>query len=193
MTTPEHFSRRNFLAQTSGALGSGWLAAQWPAYLAAATAACQRREAGSGFVHLTEPLGSTLEAVAEQILPDDDSPGARGAGVIWFIDQLVGGTWSGMRVALESGAADLDDRAGPNRRFAELSFEEQTAVLRGVEKGQFFAMMRLLTLAGMFAMPGHGGNRDKAGWRLIGFEDRHAWQPPFGHYDAEPEAREGEA
>lgn len=193
MDTPGRPSRRNFLAHTAGALGSGWLAAQWPIFLAAATAACQRREAGTGFVHLTEPLGRTLEAVAEQIIPADDLPGARDAGVIWFIDQLLGGQWSGMRPALESGASDLDDRAGPNRRFVELSFEEQTPVLAGIESGAFFSMMRLLTIAGMFAMPSHGGNQDKAGWTLIGFEDRHAWQPPFGHYDAEPENGGGEA
>jgi hypothetical protein len=35
----------------------------------------------------------------------------------------------------------------------------------------------------MFALPGYGGNRDAAGWKLIGFEDRHVFQPPFGHYD----------
>ena len=45
--------------------------------------------------------------------------------------------------------------------------------------------MRMLTLCGMFALPSWGGNRDEAGWKLLGFEDRHAWQPPFGFYDAE--------
>jgi hypothetical protein len=32
-------------------------------------------------------------------------------------------------------------------------------------------------------MPKYGGNHDKAGWKLLGFEDRHVWQPPFGYYD----------
>lgn len=186
MKTPEPFSRRSFLAQASGAVGSGWLAAQWPLFMAAATAACQRREADTGFAHLAKPLADTLEAVAEQIIPSDDTPGAREAGVTWFIDQLLGGPWAGMRTALEAGATDLDDRAGPDRSFIELSFDEQTAVLKGIENGAFFSTMRLLTLAGMFAMPGRGGNREKSGWRLVGFEDRHAWQPPFGHYDATP-------
>lgn len=184
MKAQEPVSRRSFIRQTSGAVGSGWLAAQWPLFMTAAAAACQRQEAGADFEHLDQPLALTLEAVAEQIFPADDSPGAREAGVIWFVDQLLGGPWSGVRSVLESGATDLDDRAGPNRRFVELSFDEQTSVLRSIEQGQFFSTMRLLTLAGMFALPGHGGNREKAGWRLIGFEDRHAWQPPFGHYDA---------
>ena len=52
------------------------------------------------------------------------------------------------------------------------------------KNGGFFQTMRYLTLAGMFSHPNHGGNRDKLGWQLLGFEDRHSWQPPFGHYDA---------
>lgn len=187
MNDRESVSRRSFLAQASGGVGSGWLAAQWPFFMAAATVACQRREAAAGFAHLSEPLAATLEAVAEQILPADDTPGAREAGVIWFIDQLLGGPLAGMRATLEAGAMGLDDRAGPNRTFIELSFDEQTTVLKGIESGSFFSTMNLLTLAGMFAMPERGGNREKTGWRLIGFVDRHGWQPPFGHYDAAPE------
>jgi hypothetical protein len=35
----------------------------------------------------------------------------------------------------------------------------------------------------MFTLPTYGGNRDGVGWKLIGFEDRHTFQPPFGYYD----------
>jgi hypothetical protein len=41
----------------------------------------------------------------------------------------------------------------------------------------------MLTLFGMFSTPSYGGNRDGAGWKLLGFEDMHAFQPPFGYYD----------
>jgi len=187
MNDRESVSRRSFLAQVSGAAGSGWLATQWPLFLAAATAACRRREAAAGFAHLSQPLAATLEAVAEQILPADDTPGAREAGVIWFIDQLLDGPWADMSTTLEAGAMGLDNRAGADRLFTELSFEEQTTVLKIIENGSFFSTMKLLTLAGMFAMPERGGNREKTGWRLIGFVDHHGWQPPFGHYDAAPE------
>jgi hypothetical protein len=37
---------------------------------------------------------------------------------------------------------------------------------------------------GLLALPSYGGNADKLGWKLVGFVDQHAWQPPFGHYDA---------
>jgi hypothetical protein len=28
-----------------------------------------------------------------------------------------------------------------------------------------------------------GGNRDEVGWKLIGFEDKFHFEPPFGYYD----------
>ena len=42
----------------------------------------------------------------------------------------------------------------------------------------------------MFADPSWGGNREQAGWKLLGFDPRGIWQPPFGAYDAT--AAEGE-
>ena len=50
--------------------------------------------------------------------------------------------------------------------------------------------MRFLTIAGTFTLPDYGGNREGVGWKLIGFEPQHMYQPPFGFYDAEY-AREG--
>ena len=69
-------------------------------------------------------------------------------------------------------------------RFSDLSFARQTEVLRSVETSPFFATVHMMTLSGLFALPDYGGNRDKLGWKLIGFDDRHVWQPPFGYYDA---------
>jgi gluconate 2-dehydrogenase gamma chain len=69
------------------------------------------------------------------------------------------------------------------RSFAALSSEQQVVYLTGVDHTPFFDMTRLLTLLGMFSAPAYGGNRDGVGWKLLGFEDRHAFQPPFGYYD----------
>lgn len=65
------------------------------------------------------------------------------------------------------------------RRFAELSASEQDQVLRGLDEGtfalasvsatRFFSVLWDNTQEGFFADPLHGGNRDKAGWRLVGF------------------------
>ena len=39
--------------------------------------------------------------------------------------------------------------------------------------------------AGLFAAPEYGGSGGEVGNALIGFEDRHVWQPPYGYYDAD--------
>ena len=67
--------------------------------------------------------------------------------------------------------------------FGALPSAEQIDYLKTVDRTPFFDTTRLLTLLGMFSMPAYGGNRNGAGWKLIGFEDRHAFQPPFGYYD----------
>jgi gluconate 2-dehydrogenase gamma chain len=41
----------------------------------------------------------------------------------------------------------------------------------------------------MFSLPRYGGNKNKLGYELIGFDDQHAWAPPFGFYDADYTAR----
>jgi len=51
------------------------------------------------------------------------------------------------------------------------------------DKHPFFDALRGATIAGMFANPEYGGNHDKAGWKLIGFDDRFSWAEPFGWYD----------
>lgn len=179
----KEITRRSFISDGARTLGSGWLTLQWPVVLAAATAACDQRDAKAGYANLGATTARTLAAVAEQIFPADETPGADEIGVVWFIDALMGGRWGGMRPMLEAGARALDDRSGTAAEFSELPFGEQTEILRDIEDEAFFQAMRLLTLGGVFAMPSRGGNREKAGWALIGFEARHSWQPPFGHYD----------
>jgi len=65
------------------------------------------------------------------------------------------------------------------KRFAELGPEEQDDVLRGLDEGrivlpsvpaaEFFSLLWQNTQEGFFADPLYGGNRDKAGWKLVGF------------------------
>ena len=58
-------------------------------------------------------------------------------------------------------------------------------VLEAIEKTSFFELLRLHTIMGFLASPGYGGNYNQVGWKLIGFEDKHVFSPPFGYYDAE--------
>ena len=45
--------------------------------------------------------------------------------------------------------------------------------------------MRFDTIVGTFALPSWGGNRDYAGWHLLGLEHQMRFQAPFGYYDAD--------
>ncbi len=70
--------------------------------------------------------------------------------------------------------------------------------LRPRPKAQgFFETLRQHTIAGFLIDPDYGGNHDGAGWKVIGREREHTFQPPFGYYDKdypgwEPAAKEAE-
>jgi hypothetical protein len=102
---------------------------------------------------------------------------------------------AGASGTLMQGLADLDAasiEAFPGSAgFSALEFDRQTGLLQLIETTPFFNTMIFLTHCGMFAMPSWGGNKDRSGWTLLGFDNRHAWQPPFGYYDALADAGEG--
>lgn len=172
--------RRRLLAGTGQLAGAGWLAMNMPSLLAAAEAAAMQQSEGKGWGTITDSEAVTLAAVVDQIIPPDDVPGASQAGVVYFIDNVLGGIMSGMAGLVKQGIAELE-RAG----FSGLSFREQTARLEAIEDTLFFGSMIFLTHCGMFSMPSWGGNLDRCGWEMLGFENLHAWQPPFGFYDAQ--------
>lgn len=180
-------SRRAFVGAAGALCAAGLLGAS-PAGLRAslAHAARARGAAAPAWEVLTPEQAAAVEALTSRILPTDDTPGAREAGVVFFVDHALA-TWAApQRAFLLAGVADLDRRAALRGapRFAELPGEGQVAVLREVEATPFFGAARFLTLLGMFSLPAHRGNRGQAGWALIGYEHRPEWHPPFGHYDA---------
>jgi len=129
-----------------------------------------------------ETLGAAeareIEAITSGIVPSgDDGPGAREAGVVDFIDRALGSFFASRHEGIAQGLAALP------RSFAALDELAQIEAMHTMEGGPLFESLRLLTLLGMFASPSHGGNRDALGWQLIGFENRHAFEPPFGDYD----------
>jgi gluconate 2-dehydrogenase gamma chain len=83
------------------------------------------------------------------------------------------------RRALDGLAPHLGGRA-----LAERSPDEQDAFLKRLEAGElmlgeipsavFFETLLANTIEGYFADPMYGGNRDMAGWRMIGFPGAHA-------------------
>ena len=126
-----------------------------------------------------------FEAIAMRIFPSDDgTTGAKEAGVIRFIERVLMGPYAEYHQEMLDGLVDLDRRAGG--RFASQAPARQDEILRDAEKTRFFGYMRYLTIVGMFADPAWGGNREQSGWKLLGFDSRAIWQPPFGAYDANP-------
>ena len=187
----EEPSRRSVLAASLSGLGSIWLATHWPGILAAQEHAHAVAESGRpttfGFFSPDEAV--EIECVAAQIIPTDDSPGAREAGTIYFIDRALTTFDQDKQAAYTQGLKDLSAKTHelfPDAdTFSGLNSAQQIRVLTAIEKTPFFALVRLHTIVGFFANPEYGGNHEKIGWNLIGFEDKFAWEPPFGHYDRE--------
>jgi gluconate 2-dehydrogenase gamma chain len=138
---------------------------------------------------LSDADAADIEAAAAQIIPSDGTPGAREARVVYFIDRSLGTFAKDQRPAFEKAAKELRARAAKiqpgAKSFASLSAEKQIAALTAMEKekGSAFNMLRGATIAGMFANPEYGGNYNKAGWNLLGFNDQFSWASPFGWYD----------
>jgi gluconate 2-dehydrogenase gamma chain len=182
-------SRRRFLRTAGQSLGVAWLGLNWPQLAAAVDAAraAVQSTASFKFNFLTPAEAADVEAVAAQIIPTDDTPGAREAGVVYFVDGALATFFSRLAVPFRAQLHEFHAAcraAHPDASgFAALSSDRQIDFLTKVERTPFFDTMHLLTLLGMFSMPFYGGNRDAVGWKLLGFEDLHAFEPPFGYYD----------
>lgn len=176
-------SRREFLGTLAGTAGVAWFTSQCPAI---AQAAATAREVDS-LSHLDADLAAAIDAIGDRILPsDEDAPGARAAGAIWFIDAAMGGFMGGAIGALRGAQADADRLAADRfatARFADLDTSQQDELMPTIADAPYFGTVHLLVVAGTLTMPSQGGNRDGVGWDLIGFDHRHGWQPPFGYYD----------
>lgn len=188
-------SRRQFLLSSVSGLSSAWLALRWPAILAAQEHA-QRAEASGGvaqFQVFSPEEAVEVEAMAAQIIPSDDTPGAKEARVVYFIDRVLATFDRDRQPAYTQGLKDLRHRTQvlfPSvNRFSSLTPAQQIQVLTEIEKTDFFELVRLHTIMGFLAKPEYGGNHDHAGWKLIGFDNQMTYKPPFGYYDREENRR----
>ena len=191
-------SRRHFLGAATGA--AAWLALA-PHVLLAAGEAAARDGAVSPAAPwrvLTVEQAATMDAFAAQIIPaDDHSPGAREAHVTRFVDNGLATFARDQRAEFEAAIAALNTETARQSTggatFATLNPVQQVAVMQALEKSSpsAFELLRTPVIAGMFANPSYGGNAGKAGWKLIGFDDRFFWQAPFGYYDREAAAHRG--
>jgi len=182
-------TRRDFLLQLSAGAGAAWLSANLPAILAAHDHAQRAAAASAKLEFFTAEQAKEVEAIAAQIIPTDRDPGAREAKAIYFIDRALITFAKGQQKDYTNGLAEVQDKLKelfPGvAKFSAATSAQQIAVLTALEKTPFFGTVRFHTIVGFTCDPSRGGNADKVGWQLMGFEDRYIWKPPFGYYDAE--------
>jgi gluconate 2-dehydrogenase gamma chain len=185
----DDLSRRSLLQAIAATLGATALRWDWAEIdLAAHQAHATARAAGEPTIaFLTAAEAADIEAIAAQIIPTDDTPGAREAGVVFFIDRALASCLSQLASDYRAQLADFQAACRAQHpaaaSFASLASAQQIEYLSSVDRTPFFDTTRLLTLLGMFSLPAYGGNRGGVGWKLLGFEDHHIFQPPFGYYD----------
>jgi len=183
-------ARRQFLVAIGNLASAGWVAMNWPQIAMAA------EHAGHGAGTDTPPTtiktlsaaeAAEVSAIANQIVPGGTTPGARDARAIVFIDNALGSFFAGQLPAFHAGLTEFQGgyaaRFGTGTFFSAAPDAQQIAWLKEVDKTPFFTAVRRLTILGLLALPKYGGNHDYLGWKLIGVEDNHFWEPPFGYYD----------
>jgi gluconate 2-dehydrogenase gamma chain len=186
----ENESRRAFLKGAAAGAGAVAGAALVPEALAQTrkadatpmAAAMESGGAGRGAFFNGEEA-SAITAFTERLMPGaPGKPGATEAGVLNYIDLALAGAYSDLQEFYRHGLNQLDAycRKTYNRSFARLEAAQQDETIAALESGKaggfawptaqaFFNTVRTHTMEGMFADPVYGGNKDFAGWRLVGF------------------------
>ena len=186
----DELTRRLFLQGSGTVAGSVLARAGIPAFIAATQAACTARTEGAAFENISSAEAREFEAIAARIFPTTDTPGAREAGVIWFIDKTYGSIYEeyladdrALLADFQSGVAAMYSGA---ELFSDLDEADQDTYLKSRERTEFFETVHFKTLAGVFGSSSWGGNQNNIGWKLVGMDGPpHAWSYPFGYYDAE--------
>jgi gluconate 2-dehydrogenase gamma chain len=180
-----NLSRREFFLQSSLYGSSLWMLLSMPRPRTLEAAQASTRPAV-----LSESQWKTVEAVTARIIPTDHEPGAIEANCVNFIDKALAHEDAKLKPLYQKGLAGLDrvSQQSHAKPFVELTFEQQDDVLAAVESGkaagwpssgvgaaEFFATVRMHTIVGFLADPTYGGNRDYAGWKVVGY-------PGGGHH-----------
>ncbi len=183
-------TRRTFLAQASAVLGLLYLHGLTPEILAQAhehAKVAPQDPSGHAFRFFTPQQAADYEAFASQIFPTDDTPGAKEANVVRFVDFALSEIEPQNKADFAKALTALNDQAKktvPNAAsFAALTPVQQVEAMKAIEKTDGFGMMKFYAAAGFFGDPADGGNKDQIGWKLIGFKDDFYYAPPFGYYD----------
>jgi gluconate 2-dehydrogenase gamma chain len=186
-------TRRMFLGQAGASLGLLCLSSLTPDLLAKAHAYAQSAGAGEAksYRFFTPQQAAEFDAFSAQILPTDETPGAREANVVHFTDYVLSTFDHDQQAPMKDAFKALQEQVAKTvpgaTWFAAITSAQQIEVMKAmeaVEDAPAFGILRGYTLTGFFSDPALGGNKDQVGWKLIGFEDKFLYKPPFGYYDA---------
>ncbi len=181
----DYYSRRLFMTRLVTGAGAALALGAIPNFAAAHEHAAKAKDGERKFTCFSADEAKELEAVCERIIPSDENgPGAREAGAIFFIDYVLTHYEPDLQSKFRKALAYYAKEAAP-KLFSELPAEQQIAILKQHEKAEEFDYVRAYTVFGFLGDPGYGGNRDGIGWSYIGFENPGMFTPPFGYYDAE--------
>jgi len=94
----------------------------------------------------------TVAAVAERILPETDTPGARRALVHQYIDFVLSKGETADRDRFREGLVSLDRRSADlsGKPFAELEPGRRDEILTGISESPFFQEVKRLTVDGYY-------------------------------------------
>jgi gluconate 2-dehydrogenase gamma chain len=132
-----------------------------------------------------------LEAIAGRIFPATDTPGAIEMGAANYIDQALADPYRPQLARYRRGIEELERycNATLGKSFTVLSAQQKDDILETLAEGklreigdgpQFFEMIRHHVMEGVFCEPYYGGNRDLAGWKLVGFPgQRYGYDDPY--------------
>src|SRR5262245_10463263 len=126
---------------------------------------------------------ATVAAFTERLMPGaPGKPGALDAGVLNYIDLALAGYYEDMQDFYRRGLNALEAYCQKTYKtsFVNLGADRQNEVISALENGKatefgwprpqaFFNTLRTHTIEGMFSDPIYGGNKEFAGWRLVGF------------------------
>jgi len=180
--------RREFVEVISATLAGALRAGRWT-QLTTASAFATSLPVEAPYEFLTSAQARLLDVITAHIVPTDETPGAREAHVVRFIDHAFATFFEDFRKDFKEALdtfTEFTTRYRPdNQPFLDMSASDQVGALRELErlKPDVFFPIRGLTMLGMFSHPEHGGNYRKVGWQLIGYKDQYSWAPPFGYYD----------
>jgi gluconate 2-dehydrogenase gamma chain len=140
---------------------------------------------------LSEAEWKTVEAITGRLIPTDHEPGAIEANCVNFIDKALAHEDAALKPVYQAGLRGVDAVSHKrfDKAFVELTAEQQDEILAAIDSGKaegwpkdapvpapkFFEAIRTHTVIGFLADPKYGGNRDYAGWKVIGY-------PGGGHH-----------